>query len=106
MPCPGLPPMPDSDSHASADRHEPAAAATPRPGDAELIARIVESSVDGILAFDRDLRYTLWNAGMERISGMPRDRVLGRAAQEIFPFLAETGELEYFRAALAGQTVR
>jgi PAS domain S-box-containing protein len=74
--------------------------------DGELIAQIVESSVDGILAFDRDLRYTLWNAGMERITGLARDAVLGRAAPDVFPFLIETGEVDFFRAALKGRTVR
>src|SRR6476661_7847809 len=80
--------------------------ALPHSADAEHAARIVESSVDGILAFDHDLRYTLWNAGMERIAGVRREQVVGRRAPEIFPFLAETGELDYFPAALEGRTVR
>jgi PAS domain S-box-containing protein len=98
--------MPDPVSHRSPDGHPPAAEVPRRSADAQLIARIVESSTDGILGFDPDLRYTLWNTGMERISGLSRDQVLGRPAPDVFPFLAETGELDYFRAALAGQTVR
>jgi PAS domain S-box-containing protein len=78
----------------------------PRSAGAELAARIVDSSVDGILAFDLDLRYTLWNAGMERITGLARDQVVGRPAPEVFPFLVETGEDAYFRATLEGRTVR
>ena len=74
--------------------------------DAELTARIVESSVDGILAFDQDFRYTLWNAGMEQMTGLRRDQVLGRVAPEAFPFLVETGEIECFREVLAGRTAR
>src|SRR4051812_4262151 len=75
--------------------------------DAEELARLlVGSSSDGILAFDTECRYTLWNPMMERISGMPADRVVGQLAFEVFPFLVETGEDTYFRDALAGRTVR
>jgi len=54
--------------------------------------RLIDSSVDGILAFDPDLRYTVWNTGMERITGMGAADVLGRHALEVFPFLREIGE--------------
>lgn len=66
---------------------------------------LVESSVDGILAFDRELRYTIWNPGMERITGLHRSQVLGRRALEVFPFLAEIGEDRYLHEALAGRHV-
>jgi PAS domain S-box-containing protein len=64
---------------------------------------LVESSVDGIMAFDRNYRYTLWNQGMERISGLPRAEVVGRPAFDVFPFLKEIGEDRYFDDALAGR---
>lgn len=70
----------------------------------EFIDLLVDSSVDGILAFDRECRYTLWNRGMERISGMPREQVLGRCAFDVFPFLVDIGEDAYFHAALEGKT--
>lgn len=73
---------------------------------ADLASMLVASSSDGILAFDTDCRYTLWNPTMERISGMPADRVVGRVAFELFPFLVDTGEDAHFREALAGRTVR
>jgi PAS domain S-box-containing protein len=66
---------------------------------------LIESSPDGILAFDRDCRYTLWNPAMEHLSGFRKDRVLGRSAMEVFPFLEETGADRYLYAALAGETV-
>jgi PAS domain S-box-containing protein len=65
--------------------------------------RLIDSSVDGIIAFDPELRYTVWNPGMERIAGLPADQVLGRNAFEIFPFLVEIGEDRFFREALAGR---
>src|SRR5438105_15356368 len=64
---------------------------------------VIQSSIDGILAFDTRFCYTAWNAAMERISGVPAGQVLGKYAFDVFPFLLETGEDQYFRAALAGQ---
>ncbi len=66
---------------------------------------LVNSSVDGILAFDVDCRYTLWNPGMERITGVKRSVVIGKCAFDLFPFLKETGEDNYFHEALSGKTV-
>lgn len=58
-----------------------------------------------MLAFDRECRYTLWNPAMESISGVSRKEALGQVAFDLFPFLRETGEDQFFYAALAGQTV-
>ncbi len=65
--------------------------------------RLIEASVDGMLAFDRDCRYTAWNKTMERISGVRREDVIGKNAFVVFPFLRETGEDKCFLAALAGK---
>jgi PAS domain S-box-containing protein len=69
-----------------------------------FLTQLVDASVDGIIAFDRDCRYTAWNKAMERMSGLPREEVIGKCAFELFPFLKETGEDECFRAALRGET--
>jgi len=66
---------------------------------------LLEANVDGIIAFDMDCRYTLWNRAMEEFSGVKRDEVLGRSAFELFDCLQETGEDKYYLAALAGKTV-
>ena len=50
---------------------------------------VIESSKDGILAVDHDLRYTLWNPQMETFSGMKKNQVLGTLIYETFPFLAD-----------------
>ena len=71
----------------------------------QIYEYLIESNIDGLLAFDRDYRYTLWNPIMERISGMPRDQVVGRIAFEVFPFLKDIGEDRYFHDALAGKVV-
>jgi PAS domain S-box-containing protein len=69
-----------------------------------LLQHLVDSSVDGIMAFDTECRYTAWNRAMEKISGMKREQVIGRVAFEVFPFLKQTGEDKCFYEALAGRT--
>jgi PAS domain S-box-containing protein len=66
---------------------------------------LVNSSVDGILAFDHECQYTIWNSGMERISDASRKKVIGKCAFDVFPFLKETRENKFFYEALAGKTV-
>jgi len=88
---------------ARAPDHRPARTAPSQPVD--LLDRLIRSSVDGIVAFDRECRYTVWNPGMERISGVVAEQVLGRRAFDVFPFLVEIGEDSFFYAALEGRTV-
>jgi PAS domain S-box-containing protein len=57
----------------------------------------------GVIAFDTECRYTVWNPVMESVAGLPADRVLGRVAWEAFPFLLEVGEDACFRAVLEGE---
>src|SRR4030095_16354886 len=66
---------------------------------------LLEANVDGIIAFDRDCRYTAWNRARERMSGINRDDVIGKSAFDVFPCLKETGEDKYFQEALAGNSV-
>jgi PAS domain S-box-containing protein len=65
---------------------------------------VVAGSPDGVIAFDRECRYTVWNAAMERLSGVGAADAIGRVAFDLFPFLVETGEDRCFREALAGRT--
>ncbi|MFQ4138203.1 ATP-binding protein [Nodosilinea sp. PGN35] len=67
--------------------------------------RLIESSVDGIIALDTSYRYQVWNSPMEELSGLPRRDVIGRVAWEVFPFLKETGEDKLIAIAMAGQSV-
>ena len=69
-----------------------------------LAEALVASSVDGLLTFDRECRYTLWNAAMERFTGIAAAEVLGKNAFEAFPHLVEIGVDRLFRGALAGET--
>jgi PAS domain S-box-containing protein len=66
---------------------------------------LLEANVDGIIAFDREFRYTTWNRAMERISGVKREDVLGKCAFDLFECLTQTGEDHFYREALAGRSV-
>jgi PAS domain S-box-containing protein len=69
-----------------------------------FVEMLIESSVDGILAFDRECRYTVWNPAMEQLSGVRKEDALGKCAFDVFPFLRETGEDQYFYKALTGES--
>ena len=69
-----------------------------------FLTRLLDASSDGILTFDRACRYTSWNLAMERLTGIPRENVLGKNAFDVFPFLIETGEDKCFFAALGGES--
>ncbi|HYU99094.1 MAG TPA: PAS domain S-box protein [Pyrinomonadaceae bacterium] len=76
---------------------------TPLKGDS-FLSQLLDAGVEGILAFDLDYRYIAWNKGMERISGLKREDVLGKCAFDLFPFIKETGEDKCLQAALAGES--
>ena len=63
-------------------------------------SQIVESAGEGVIVFDRDLRYRVWNPYMEALTGTPAADVLGRRPEEVFPRLAETAVLETVRTVL------
>lgn len=70
----------------------------------DFSTRLIRSTTDGILAYDRNFRYTIWNPAMERLTGFSRNSVMGRNAFDVFPFLKETGIDRLFHAALEGET--
>jgi PAS domain S-box-containing protein len=64
--------------------------------------RQVIDSVQGLVAYDPDLRYVLWNRHMQALSGLSAAEVVGRRPSELFPFTVECGVEEVIRRALAG----
>jgi PAS domain S-box-containing protein len=74
-------------------------------GEKDFVEHLIDSSVDGIIAFDTGYRCTVWNRAMEVITGLEASTTLGREVFDIFPFLKESGEDKYFAQALAGESV-
>ena len=49
--------------------------------------RLLNSSIDGIIAYDKNLNFTLWNPGMKNLSGIDESDVLGKNIFDVFPLL-------------------
>ena len=65
--------------------------------------QIIAGAQDGIIVYDRELRFEAWNPFMERLTGIPAAEVLGRPAREAFPFLGPAGVTEMLRKSLTGE---
>jgi PAS domain S-box-containing protein len=74
-----------------------------KPSSPALVEQLLASGSDGLIAYDAELRCLFWNPAMERILGMKGADVQGQTLPALFPFLAEIGEDQNMRAALAGK---
>ncbi|MFL5810662.1 MAG: PAS domain S-box protein, partial [Flavisolibacter sp.] len=70
-----------------------------------LIENLVESSVDRIIAIDRNLNYLVWNKRCEEYYGLRKEKVIGRNVLEIFPDTQNTPTYEEFKKVLRGETI-
>ncbi|MDQ2743535.1 MAG: EAL domain-containing protein [Chloroflexota bacterium] len=67
---------------------------------------MISNAQQGIVAYDREFRYLLWNPYMERVSGIAAEEVLGRVAPDLFPLLRNPNIQALWRQALTGETVQ
>jgi diguanylate cyclase (GGDEF)-like protein/PAS domain S-box-containing protein len=70
-----------------------------------FVQTILDSIQEGLVVYDQELSYLVWNRYMERLSGLPAERVIGRGAIEVFPHLKEQGVDLVLRRALDGEAV-
>jgi PAS domain S-box-containing protein len=70
----------------------------------QLTESVIESSLDGIAAYDREARYTIWNPAMERMTGVVKDQVIGKTVYEVFPHVRETEGERLFLSPLQGKS--
>jgi diguanylate cyclase (GGDEF)-like protein/PAS domain S-box-containing protein len=66
---------------------------------------IISGAREGIVVYDRSLRYVVWNRFMEELTGLSAGEVFGKDALALFPHLREQGIDELLARALAGETV-
>ena len=71
----------------------------------QLLERLINSSLDGIVAFDCDGFLTVWNPAMEKIFGVSKKDALGKPVFQACPFLVDLGEDVNIAAALSGKKV-
>ena len=85
------------------DAAREAAAGRLRAAD-ELRRQILASAQEGIIVFDTDARYVLWNPFMQRLYGLSEADVLGKHVLMVFPTDSEV-RMNAILRALAGETV-
>ena len=68
----------------------------------EFLRTVITDAKEGIIVYDRELRFTLWNRFMEELTGLKAADVLGKHALELFPFYKENGFDHILSQALAG----
>ena len=71
----------------------------------EFGVQVISSIQEGLVVFDLELRYQVWNQFMEQITGVTADKVIGRHPDEIFPYMRERGIMAGLELSLAGQSV-
>ena len=74
--------------------------------EASLMNRqIIEGAEVGIILYDSELRYRVFNPFMERLTGKSQAEVFGKVAGEMFPRLRTNGLEESLKQALRGEVV-
>jgi PAS domain S-box-containing protein len=64
---------------------------------------IIASAGEGLIVYDRELRFLVWNPAMEELTSLPAEQVLGREADDLFPDVMAAGVGEDLTRALAGE---
>lgn len=70
-----------------------------------FIQQIITSAPQGIVVYDKNLRYRVWNPYMEWLTGLAEKDVLGHQPLEFFPFLRQHGVDVVHHRALKGETL-
>ncbi len=68
-------------------------------------SQIINSIDQGVIVYDSNLRYSVWSAFMEKLTGLPASQVLGKYAIEVFPFLEEAGVIADLQKTLNGEII-
>jgi diguanylate cyclase (GGDEF)-like protein/PAS domain S-box-containing protein len=72
----------------------------------ERFARdILDNAGEGVVVYDHDLRYLLWNRFMEELTGLKASEALGHQTLSVLPQLREQGVDGMVRRALEGEEV-
>jgi formate hydrogenlyase transcriptional activator len=67
--------------------------------------QIIEGAEVGIILYDSEMRYRLFNPFMERLTGRKQEEVFGKVAGEMFPRLRTSGMEDALKRALRGEVV-
>jgi two-component system, cell cycle sensor histidine kinase and response regulator CckA len=70
-----------------------------------FLKTIISSVAEGVIVYDRQLRYKVWNKFMEDVTGLKAQEVLEKYALDLFPHLQTHGVRLLLARALKGETV-
>jgi PAS domain S-box-containing protein len=68
-----------------------------------LFELVIESTSEGIIVVDNQMRHLIWNAAIERLNGQLRSAVLGKTVFEVFPEFSDHPIGHAWREALLGR---
>ena len=72
-----------------------------------LTRALIESSLDCIFSFDKDMYFTVWNPSIVRLSGKESSEILGKHVFDVFPNVKTTHRLlSLYRRVLNGETIK
>jgi PAS domain S-box-containing protein len=71
----------------------------------EFIESLLDNSVDGIVAYDCNLRITAWNAEAASYFGVAAAAALGRNLFDVLPYLGDEASRQLVDRAMAGERV-
>ncbi|MCX6148134.1 MAG: PAS domain-containing sensor histidine kinase [Candidatus Kapabacteria bacterium] len=64
--------------------------------------QIILHANEGIIVYDKNMKYIVWNNFMEDFTGLKSNDVIGKHPLELFPFLKGTGVIQAIENALKG----
>ncbi len=79
---------------------------TPLATSAGLLGKSFREPPRGLIIYDLELRYRLFNPFMQKLTGKSEDQVLGKCALEVFPELKTYGFGALMERALRGEVVQ
>lgn len=69
-------------------------------GSHQFNKQIIENAYEGIIVYDKELKYQLWNPFMENFTGLSASTVLGKDPLEFFPFLKANGVIDNLKKVI------
>ena len=72
---------------------------------AQFNRQIISSVKEGIIVYNMNLMYQVWNPFMENISGLSASEVIGKFPTDLFPFLKNSGYLEILRKTILEKNI-
>lgn len=68
--------------------------------------QIIQSAREGIIVYDKNMKFKAWNPFMEELTGLPASKVLGKYPFDLFPFLKDAGVIKIIQRSLNGEIIR